>query len=140
MIFYLIAVLGGILIASMLPMNGILTDQYGIYLGTLMIHLIGLFPLVIYAVIKRKSLHLPKGVKVIYLLGGFTGVLTTVFNNVAFGVISMTSIIALSLLGQTITSLLIDHFGWFEMKKRAFPKQKWIGLAFVILGTIVMIW
>ncbi len=55
-------------------------------------------------------------------LGGAIGVLTTLFHNLAFTKISVTSIIALSLFGQTITSLIVDKFGIFGMQKRVFER------------------
>ncbi|MEI6101506.1 MAG: DMT family transporter, partial [Eubacteriales bacterium] len=71
--------------------------------------------------------------------GGLIGVATTMFNNLAFGKIGVSAILALILLGQMIVSLIIDHFGWFNMPKRAFPPKKLFGIAFVIAGIACML-
>lgn len=72
-------------------------------------------------------------------MGGMIGVFTIVFNNMAFGKISVSAILALGLLGQSITSIFADHFGIFKMPKIKFNKRKIIGVAFLIAGIFVMI-
>ena len=76
----------------------------------------------------------------VYLyLGGAIGVLTTIFNNLAFGRISVSAILALGLLGQSITGLVIDQYGLFGMPKHPFTKNKLIGLFIIIAGIGSMI-
>lgn len=137
--YYLLAMLCGLLISSMIAINGNLTSWYGVYPATVIIHLMGLIPLAIVVKTKHIKLRLPKGVPLYYLLGGAIGVGTTVFNNLAFGIISISAILALGLLGQSVSSILIDNFGWFGMEKRPFRKGKVVGLAFVLMGIVLLI-
>ena len=53
--------------------------------------------------------------------------------------ISITSVIALSLLGQTAVSLGIDTLGLFGMKKRPFPRYALAGLGFSLAGIVLML-
>ena len=46
--------------------------------------------------------------------------------------------VSLSLLGQLITSLVIDHFGCFNMPVAEFDKKKILGLVIIIAGIYVM--
>ncbi len=133
------AFVSGILLSVMLSVNGGLSDQYGAFLAAVIIHVVGsLFALAFYVLQKEKKalfVHKPKWI----YLGGAIGVLTTIFTNLAFGHISMTSIIALGLLGQTVTSIFIDMFGWFDMEKRPFQKTSLFGLVFAVFGVLLML-
>ncbi|HBE77200.1 MAG TPA: hypothetical protein DDW65_05390, partial [Firmicutes bacterium] len=72
-------------------------------------------------------------------LGGAIGVATTLFNNFAFGKISISAIVALGLLGQTVTALVIDQFGLLGMPIRKFNKGKLGGLLLSALGVIYLL-
>lgn len=67
------------------------------------------------------------------------GVLTTVFNIMAYGKISMTSIVALGLLGQTVAALAVDGLGLSGMEKRPFRKTSLWALGFAVAGIWVMV-
>lgn len=137
--YYLIVLFTGFLIAIMVVLNGGLAAQYGVFGAAVIIHVVG--SVFAYAAMKasKRKLGLHRGISWWLYLGGLVGVATTLFNNLAFGKISLTSIIALSLFGQTVTSLLIDSAGLFGMKKYNFNKSSWLGLAFAIAGMAVMI-
>ncbi len=72
--------------------------------------------------------HLPRWIG----LGGAIGVFTTVFNNFTYGHISLTSIVALGLLGQGVTSLIIDTLGLFGMKRQVLSKISVLGILFML--------
>jgi transporter family-2 protein len=46
--------------------------------------------------------------------------------------------LALGLFGQSLASIIIDHFGLFGMKSIRFRKKKIIGLVFVAAGIVLM--
>jgi len=129
----------GIIIALMVLANGSLSAVYGAYLSLIIIHSIGIMAsLVLLISQKEKKKILHQGSIWIYL-GGAAGMLTILFNNAAFGKITVTSILALSLLGQTLMSLIIDFFGLFGMKKQPISKTTIIGLMFSVIGIVVMV-
>lgn len=137
--FYLLSLLAGIVVAFMVATNGSLSDAYGVFLSTVMIHIIGsAFALLILA-IRRKKFCLFGKCPLWAYLGGTIGVLTTLFNNFAFGSISVTSIVALSLLGQTLTALCIDYFGILGATKQKFRRSSLIGFLFALGGIFLMI-
>lgn len=135
----LLSLLAGVVISIMIAVNGGLTAQYGMFGAAVIIHIVGVF--FAYALIKmrRQKVLLAPRIPWWMYTGGIIGVLTTVFNNFAYGKISLTSIIALGLLGQTVSSLAIDSFGFFGMRKYPLKKSTWIGLAFAVLGILVML-
>ncbi len=120
--YQLLALLSGIILAIMISVNGGLSEQYGIFLATVIVHVIGSIFALILCHKKSENLQLFKYKPLWMYLGGAIGVLTTLFHNLAFTKISVTSIIALSLFGQTITSLIVDKFGIFGMQKRVFER------------------
>jgi len=136
--FYALSLLTGVLISLMIAINGGLTGRYGIYSATAIIHVVGLALIIIIVLIKREKFF-PKRFPWYLYLGGAIGVLTTVFNNFSFGRISVSAILALGLLGQSISGLTIDRYGLFGMKKYPFTKEKLIGLTLIIGGIISMI-
>jgi transporter family-2 protein len=133
--YYFLSLLTGILISVMVAFNGGLTKQYGVYSATVIVHITGLILISVLVLLKRERVFSKKHTWFLYL-GGAIGVLTTVFNNMAFGRISISAILALGLFGQSITGLIIDQYGLFNMPKHPFSKRKYIGF-FLILGGIV---
>lgn len=135
--YYFLSLLSGIFISVMIVFNGTLTKRFGVYSATVLIHIAGLLFILAVSLIKRQKLKLEQ-VKWYLLTGGAIGVATTVFNNVAFGRISISAILALGLLGQSITGLLIDQYGLMGMPKHPFRKGKIGGLLLVCVGIVSM--
>jgi len=139
-LYYGLSTFAGFLIAVMIAINGGLTNLYGVYTATVIIHVAGLVFLCIWTLAKReKKTVMDTRIPIFYYLGGAVGVATTVFNNVSFGYISVSAILALGLLGQSIASIVIDQFGLFRMPKRSFNRKKLVGIAFITLGIVLMI-
>ena len=129
----------GLIISVMLALNGKLTLQYENINATLIVHVVGVLFGLVLCLFRAKNVILKKDLPLWLYLGGAIGLLTTVFTNFAYGKISLTSIIALGLLGQAIASLLIDSLGLFGMKKHEFKLSSLIGLAFSFFGMVIML-
>ncbi|MDD2648454.1 MAG: DMT family transporter [Eubacteriales bacterium] len=136
--YYFLSLLTGFLIAIMVVINGRLAEVCGSMGSTVTVHFVGLALLSAVCLFGKKKFKLTK--KPIWMfLGGVMGVLTTLFNNLSFGRISMTSIMALGLFGQAVTSLLIDSFGLMGMKKHPIRVSSLCGIAFSAIGIIIML-
>lgn len=135
----LLSLLIGVIVAVMVAVNGALTMQYGVFGATAIIHIVGSFFAFLLIKLRRKNALHRHGIPLWLYMGGGIGVLTVVFNNLAYGKISLTSIVALSILGQTATSLVIDSFGLFGMRKYPFKKPMLIGLSFSVIGLLMML-
>ena len=134
-----LSVLTGVMLAVMVSVNGNLTAQYGTFPAAAIIHAVGCVVAAVLCAAQKEKRKL-LGHRPLWLYaGGAIGVVTTVFQNFAFGHVSMTSLLALGLLGQTVASLLIDRFGLFGMNRRPFPKEDIPGLAFALLGILIML-
>ena len=135
--YYFLSLLCGILVAVTVAQNGGLADKYGVHTSSVIIHLTGLLVIGIIMLIKRERPFNKRQVWYLYL-GGAIGVLTVACNNLAFGRISVSAILAIILLGQSVMGLAFDQYGWLGMQKHPFNKRRIIGLLLTIGGIVVM--
>ncbi len=128
----------GALISLMIMINGTLSAASGNYTAAVIIHLVGLLGIII-AMIAGKAFRFNlKGIPVYLYSAGVIGVFTVLFNNIGYTALGVSLPLALGLFGQLLVSLVIDHFGLFQMKKIRFEKKKCIGLAIIMAGIFVM--
>ncbi len=128
----------GALIAVMILFNGTLSGSAGNYFSTILIHLVGLFSIILVLIISKSKLQFNKKLPLYLYSGGAIGVFTVLFNNSSFTALGVSLTLALGLLGQTVSSIIIDQFGLLDMKVIPFRKDKIIGLLLVVLGIFVM--
>lgn len=133
-----LAVLSGIVIALMILVNGDLSAAYGSMTSTVFIHITGLAAICLIMLLRRKKTQRAK-VPPWLLCGGVIGVFTTLSNILTFSALGVSLTLALGLLGQSVTSLLIDGFGWFGVERQKFAPRKVAGLCIIVLGAAVML-
>lgn len=136
---YLLYAFGiGALVAFQVLFNGSLGNAIGVYNEAMIVHAVGVFFAWLFLKASHKKLVLDRSLPFWAYLGGCIGVLTVIFQALAFGRISMISISSLTLLGGTLASLFLDSFGLMGMEKRPFNRSTLIGFAFSIAGILVM--
>lgn len=128
----------GALIAVMIMLNGTLSNSFSSYSSSIIIHLVGLIALTIILIITKSRLKLQKHIPIYMYSAGAIGVFTVVFNNLSFSQLGVSVTLALGLLGQSVSSIIIDHYGLLNMKVIRFKAKKLIGLAFIIVGIAIM--
>ena len=138
--YYFIAIGIGALISLLVTANGGLAESFGSYSATVAIHIIGLLAASVIVAARRQRLIPRQKITLLFYLGGAVGVGTTLFNNLAFGFVSISALLALSLFGQTCTSLIVDQFGLLGMPKRPLRRAAVPGLLFAIGGIFCLIW
>lgn len=136
--YNLLSIIIGALIAIMIPLNGILSEITGNYTSSVMIHIVGLVAIVIVLLVSKSQLRMQKGIPLYLYSAGAIGVFTVLFSNISFTALGVSITIALSLLGQSVSSIIIDHFGLLGMKVVKFEKKKIFGLLLISSGIIVM--
>lgn len=134
----LVSALIGALIAVMIMLNGTLSNALGNYTATIIIHIIGLCVIIFVFLVSKQKFIINKGTPFYLYSAGAIGVFAVLFNNLTFSALGISLSLALGLLGQTITSILIDHFGLLGMQVMIYQKKKLIGLVFIVLGIVVM--
>lgn len=137
---YLISALfTGVLITVMVALNGKLSDGTGIYSSAVIIYIVSVLAAGLVLLLRRMPV-LPKKKLPLWMYGvGIISVFSTVFTNFAFGKISVVAITALALLGQTLTSFVIDALGLFGAQKRRVGKASVLCLLVSMLGCAVML-
>lgn len=123
----------------MVVVNGRLGLFVGLYLSCLVIHAVGLVGSTLWLTAKRQVPFKHQKIPFHLYLGGFFGVGTVLLFNAAYGKISVTALVALGLLGQTVSALVVDHFGLLGMKKRPIHIRQTPGLVLAVVGIAVML-
>lgn len=129
----------GILIALMVTFNGILAQEIGGYLSILIIHLVGLLSISLILIIKNKKITLKKGIPIYFFSSGAIGIFMIFFNNICFNNLGVSLTLSLGLFGQSLTAVIIDHFGLLGMSKHKFNSQKTTGFILIFIGIFIMI-
>lgn len=134
-----LSILCGVIVTVMTIFNGQLSDYFGVFLSTVLIHLTGLMTLLIMMAVKRKPIQLRNHLPILFYTGGVIGVLTVVFNVITVNALGVTLLTALGLLGQMITSLILEQNGWLGSIQRKVNPLKLVSLGLVAFGIGVMI-
>ena len=137
--YQLLALLNGAVCAVMIAINGTLTNHYGLFTATVIIHIVGTVFSLAVLLVRRDKIIPPKGLPLWFYLGGAIGLLTSLSNNFCIGKISITSILALGLFGQTVIAIIVDRTGLLGMEKRPFRSSSLVGIAFALAGIIFML-
>lgn len=143
-----ISLLMGSLTALMILLNGALSKSIGNYHASVYIHFTGLVLVGLLYWNEKKSKpskqlftplrqHLKK-IPPILWTGGAIGFFTVIFTNMGFTTLGVSLTLALSLLGQTATSLCIDHFGLFGSKRLPIGGKRLGSLIFIVSGIVLM--
>lgn len=135
---YLISLLIGALTSIMILFNGTLSDSYGNLASTILIHIVGLIAISFLIIAKKDTLNFGKGLPILMYSAGFVGIGTVLLTNLSFMELGVSLTLALGLFGQTIFSLIIDHFGLFGIPVNKFEPKKISGLILITIGIIVM--
>ena len=134
----LISTFIGVLIAIMVMFNGTLSNTLGNYTSIVVIHLVGLLAMILVLLATKSKIKNVKGIPLYLYSAGAIGVFTVLFTNLSFSALGLSLTLALGLLGQSLASMVIDHFGLLKMKVIKFEKKKCIGLLFITFGIFVM--
>lgn len=135
---YFFVLLLGVLIAMMININGILGVYTNVYFSSFVVHLIATLGTLGLVATNREMNNQEINLPFYYYLGGIMGGMIIVLNNVTFQALGVSITIALVLLGQVVTSLLVDSFGLLRMNKIPFKKGKIPGLILMLTGIFIM--
>ncbi len=134
----IISIFIGALITIMIALNGILAQYLGNYVSSVIIHLLGLIGIIFILIVTKTKVKYRNNLRWYFYTAGVIGVFTVIFNNISFASLGVSLTVSLGLLGQSLSSLVIDHFGLLGMNKSPFEPKKIVGLICIFLGIIVM--
>jgi len=133
-----ISIIIGAIISVMILYNGTLSNALGNFNSSIIIHIVGLISIILVLIISKSKLKIQRGIPFYLYSAGAIGVFTVVFTNLSFTKLGVSLTLALGLLGQSIFSIFIDHFGLLGMNIVKFKRKKYIGLLFISFGIFVM--
>lgn len=136
--YNLLSAVIGVIITVMIMFNGVLSQGLGNYTSTVVIHLIGFIAITLILMIKKIKVSYHKDLPLYLYSSGAIGVFTILFNNISFTYLGASLTLALGLLGQSLISMVLDHYGWLGMKAVRFKKEKLAGLMIISLGILIM--
>ena len=135
---YFISILTGTILAIMISLNGGVSSIAGNYASSVIIHLVGLIGIIFVLIFTKSKITNLKDIPFYMFTGGLIGIFTVIFTNASFVGLGVSMTVSLSLLGQLITSLIIDHFGYFNMPVIKFHNKKMVGFVIIIAGIAIM--
>lgn len=135
---YFISIFTGIILAIMVSLNGQVSTVAGNYAASVIIHFVGLIGIIFVLKFTKSKITNLKGLPFYMFTGGFIGILTVLFTNISITGVGVSLNASLSLLGQLVTALIVDHFGFFSMPVVKFDKKKILGLVTIVAGIYVM--
>ena len=134
-----LAVLNGILFAIMIFLNGVLSEKIGLYLSTLIYHILGFLLIFLVSVVRKNKFPKLSKIPIVFFIPGILSVLVIFLNNLSSSNIGITLTAGISLFGQLVISTLIDHFGLFGVQVNKIRKEKILSFSLIITGLIFMI-
>lgn len=137
--YVFLTLFSGVIVTVMTSFNGRLSSWCGTYLATFVIHFVGLITFIIILKIKNKTVNLSCHVPFLFYSGGFIGILTVIFNVISVNHLGVALITALSLLGQMMTSIIIEQTGYLSSIKKPLTIKKALSLIVIFMGIGVML-
>lgn len=128
----------GLILSVMVTFNGLLSRQTSTTLSNVIYHGIGLLFFGLLMLLLNSKMDRFK-FKWIYLIPGFLGSLTIILNNVVLNAIGVTLMISFTLVGQVITSLVIDEWGLLGKPAVKTESRQWLGVGIMIVGLAIMV-
>lgn len=128
------ALIIGIILSFMVTFNGVLFGKTNLILSLLIINFVGLISSYILLKIKKEKKTSFKNIPLYLFSGGILSAVVVASNSLSFNALGISLSTALTLLGQSIASTIIDNFGLFGMKKVSFNVKKLPGFFVTILG------
>lgn len=134
-----LAIVSGAIIAITVVQNGDLALYMGNYPATVLVHVVGLFTILLVLAIKREKFQWDRATPWYGYFGGVLGVLTVLGCNMSFAALGVSVSVAMLLLGQTLMGVAVDQFGLFGAEKRPFKPQHLISIGLIVGGVAVMV-
>ena len=137
--YILILVLAGILQGCMTSLNAQLGNYYSLFGICFFVHAIAVVLLLLYIKIKeRKKISFVGAPWYVYLVG-FMGVGMVASSSWVTLRIGATAMMSLSVIGQMISSALVDHYGWFGVEKKPFSLKQLPCYIVVLAGILCVV-
>lgn len=133
--YYTANILVGILISILIFLNGVLAKTVGNFNSLAISHFVGFFLIAIikFIFVKEKVVLPPK----LYLyFGGVFNILNFFIQNTTMKIIGVSGTVIFIVVGQMLSSLIVDHFGLLGRSVHKIEFRKFFSLLLIIIGAI----
>ena len=142
--YIFLAIFSGTLLTIMLQANGLLAKHTSPMIASWIAHGIGMISVVIIMLIFYQRQIFRSQTKdkasLIYYFGGIPGAFTIILASIALnGGMSLSTVIALGLVGQVTFSICSDKFGFFGSNKRRITFIDICAVVLVLSGSLLII-
>lgn len=134
-----ILVLAGILQGAMTSLNAQLGKYYSLFGICFFVHIIAMVLLLLYIKGKEKKKLSFRGAPWYVYLVGFMGVVMVASSSWVTLRIGATAMMSLSVIGQMVSSAMVDHYGWFGVEKQKFTLKQLPCYILVLLGILCVV-
>lgn len=134
MIYFAFLLIAGILQGLMISLNGQLGNYYDMFGVSFFVHGIAVIILLFYMKCKEKRKIKFSGVPPYVYLVGFMGIALVASSTWCILAIGATAMTGLSVVGQMISSAIVDHKGWFGVEKQPFQWKELPAYLLVLAG------
>lgn len=140
MVYFIFLLLAGVFQGFMVSLNGQLGNYYSLFAICFFVHCIAAVILAIYILVHEKKTITFRGVpKYVYLVG-FMGVGLVASGSWCTLHIGATAMLSLSVIGQMISSALVDHYGWFNVEKKPLQWKQLPCYLLVLAGVLIVVY
>lgn len=132
-------VLAGILQGCMTSLNAQLGNFYSLFGICFFVHIIAMVLLIVYIKGKEKKKFSFRGAPWYVYLVGFMGVGMVASSSWVTLRIGATAMMSLSVIGQMVSSAMVDHYGWFGVEKQKFSLKQLPCYLLVLVGILCVV-
>ena len=137
--YLFILILSGILQGCMTSLNAQLGNFYSLFGICFFVHVIAAVLLVLYIkVVEKKKMVFAGAPWYVYLVG-FMGVGMVASSSWVTLQIGATAMMSLSVIGQMVSSAMVDHYGWFGVERKPFTWKQLPCYALVLAGILCVV-
>ena len=142
LLFIVLALLAGMAVPLQATMNSRLSDSLGSPLAAAFYALgIGALVLLVLMILSGTSftsLTALKQTPWVFWLGGLFGAFFVASMAITVPKIGVGLALALTVAGQMLVAIVIDHYGWMEMEQRSVSLWRVVGAALITTGVILI--
>lgn len=137
--YLFILILSGILQGCMTSLNAQLGNFYSLFGICFFVHIIAALLLVLYIkLVEKKKMAFAGAPWYVYLVG-FMGVGMVASSSWVTLQIGATAMMSLSVIGQMVSSAMVDHYGWFGVERKPFTWKQLPCYAMVLAGILCVV-
>jgi bacterial/archaeal transporter family-2 protein len=139
----LATVAAGGVVAAQAPINNVLSDKVGSFGAATVNFLAGTVLIVVVTLAFAGGLEFDDGVEspawYYWVFGGFAGAAIVVTTLITVRELGAGGVTAATIAGQLTLSVVLDRLGVFGLDERAITWEKLLGIAFLALGTVLIV-